>query len=267
MGIIMKFNKVIAGISALTMLTTGIASVSASSVEETPEIAPAPVITPAEDAEAPKPPVIDEEEEAAKKAEREAKRAEDEAKREAEKAEREAKRAEDEAKREAEKAEREAKREAEKAEREAKRAEDEAKREAEKAEREANKPAPPAKPDDAEKPEPPAPPVKPDDAEKPELPTPPAKPDDAEKPEAPKPPVHCHKINDLIDITVDQIYDVTEDMDAEQVTGMAEIAIPLLMNMDKEDIKKLARDVLADGVVDASDMVSIRNILAQTAEA
>ncbi len=235
----MKLNKIFAGISALAMLAANTAVISADSVEEE-AVTVLPVVDEAEDVkapEAPVPPVIDEEAEAAKRAEREAKRAEDEAKREAEKAEREAKH------------------EAEKAEREAKRAEDEAKREAEKAEHEANKPEKP----ELVKPEKPEPPVPGEAPEKPEPPVP------GEKPEAPKAP-HCHKIDELISLAVDQVYDATADMTDAQIVSITSVAVPLIRSMDKEDVKELVKEVLADGVIDSNDLLAIKAKLAETNE-
>ena len=284
----MKIKKILAGISALTMLASSAGTVSAKSMCEKNKPCAQPVCTQVSDAETPEIPEFDAETE---KAKREAEKAEREAQREAEKAEREAQR-------EAEKAEREAQREAEKAEREAQ-------REAEKAEREAKKEANkedikkpvavnPELPEVSEKPEipevsegtekPDAPvkpevseesdaPVKPEDPAKPEAPVKPevsVKPEAPVKPETPvKPakPTHigqCQKITDLIDLVVDQVYIATEDMSNEQILSIASIVIPLIRNMEKEDVKTLIKEVLADGVIDSNDIISLKNLLAET---
>lgn len=196
----MKINKIIAGISAISMLAVNASTfVSAAETEEAAAEAPVIVAPEAPEApEAPKPPVVDEEEEAARKAEREAKKAEDDAK-----------------------------------------------REAEKAEREANKPVPPVPPvlEDGEKPEPP-------------------KPEDLPKPDK---LAHCHKIDDLVNLAVDTVLPATENLSDEELVDITTIAIPLIRNLEKPQIKALVKEVLADGVIDANDLVSLKGLLADAA--
>ena len=184
------------------MLATSATAIAAAAETEEEAVAEAPVvIAPAELSEAPeapKPPVIDEEEEAARRAEREAKKAEEDAK-----------------------------------------------REAEKAEREANKPEPPVPPvlEDGEKPEPP-------------------KPEDLPKPDK---LAHCHKIDDLVNLAVDTVLPATENLSDEELVDITTIAIPLIRNLEKPQIKALVKEVLADGVIDANDLVSLKGLLADAA--
>ncbi len=286
----MKIKKILAGISALTMLASSAGTVSAKSMCEKNKPCAQPVCTQVSDAETPEIPEFDAETE---KAKREAEKAERKAQREAEKAEREAQR-------EAEKAEREAKKEANKEDIKKPVAvnpelpEVSEKPEIPEVSEGTEKPDAPVKPEVSEesdapvKPEVPAKPeapVKPEVSVKPEAPVKPevsikpetpVKPEVSVKPEAPvkpetpvKPakPTHigqCQKITDLIDLVVDQVYIATEDMSNEQILSIASIVIPLIRNMEKEDVKTLIKEVLADGVIDSNDIISLKNLLAET---
>jgi len=49
-----------------------------------------------------------------------------------------------------------------------------------------------------------------------------------------------------------------------EITSIASIAVPLIRNMDKKEIKALVKDVLADGVINADDLAALKAVLAET---
>lgn len=91
----------------------------------------------------------------------------------------------------------------------------------------------------------------------------PVKPEKAEKVEKVANVVHCHKISDLVELSVNQFSEILSKYSTETIISTAEAILPEIKKMDSETIKELALEVLADGKIDSSDLTTVAVYIAK----